>query len=254
HRPMAQERSNGKYMYAIIPASGACAGFGPIGLLGGEVHAIVEGPLAAIVSDMPNERLRPERLHLAAHHAVLKNLLARGDLLPMAFGIIADGPEAVARVLAEGREELLDQLVRVAGKVEMTLRVVWDVPNLFEYFVHAHPELCELRDRLFMGAREPSEEEKIELGRQFDRTLHADRAAHAQAVQQILGPLCAEVRENSLRTEREVMNLACLVERAAQTRFEEGIFVAAALFDDNHSFDYSGPWPPYSFVDMALKI
>jgi len=241
-------------MYAIIPASGACGGFGPIGLNGGQVHAIVEGPLAAIVSDVPNERLRPERLHLAAHHAVLKSLMERGDLLPMAFGIIADGPEAVGRILAEDREELLDQLARVGGNVEMTLRVVWDVPNLFEYFVHTHPELRELRDRLFMSAREPSEEEKIELGRQFDRTFQGDRAAHTQAVRRILGPLCAEVRENNPRTEREVMNLACMVERAAQTRFEEGIFAAAALFDDNHSFDYSGPWPPYSFVDVFLKV
>jgi hypothetical protein len=228
--------------------------YGPIGIDGGEVYSIPDGQLAAVVSDVPNERLRPERRHLAAHHAVLKSLLAQGDLLPMAFGIIADGPEAVGRVLAKDREELLDQLARVAGKVEMTLRVVWNMPNLFEYFVHTHPELCALRDRLFLGAREPPEEEKIELGRQFDRTLQADRAANAQAVRQILGPLCAEIRENNLRTEREVMNLACLVERAAQTRFEEGIFAAAALFDDNHSFDYSGPWPPYSFVDMALEI
>ena len=136
----------------------------------------------------------------------------------------------------------------------MTLRVVWDVPNVFEYFIRTHPELRLLRDRLFLAGREPTEEEKIELGRLFDRTLHDDRAAGARVVRDVLAPLCAELHQNSPRTEREVMNLACLVERAAQAQFEEGVFAAAALFDDNYSFDYSGPWPPYSFVDVVMKI
>ena len=29
---------------------------------------------------------------------------------------------------------------------------------------------------------------------------------------------------------------------------------AAALFDDNYRFDYSGPWPPYNFVDVDREF
>jgi hypothetical protein len=241
-------------MYSVIPAAGARSEYGPIGLRGGQVRAIVEGPLAAVVSDVPDERLRPERAHLAAHHLVLKSLLAQGDLLPMAFGIVADSPQAIRRTLTDDREELLAQLRRIEGKIEMTLRVVWDVPNVFEYFVHTHPELRTLRDRLFMNGREPSGEEKIELGRLFDRTLQEDRDAHIRSVREVLDPRCAEFHLNTPRTEREVMNLACLVGRDGQQQFEKDVFTAAARFDDNYSFDYSGPWPPYDFVDVAIKI
>jgi len=35
------------------------------------------------------------------------------------------------------RRAFEEQLERVTGKVEMGLRVAWDVPNIFEYFVNA---------------------------------------------------------------------------------------------------------------------
>jgi hypothetical protein len=241
------------YLYAIVAARQAARACEALGIEGGEVYPIVEGALAAVVSDIPHEKVRPERRHLAAHHAVHKYLLGQGALLPTSFGIIADGPEAVRRMLVLNREAFTDQLQRVEGKVEMTLRVVWDVTSIFEYFVRTHPELRILRDRMFGGGRDPSADDKIDLGRLFDRMLNEDRAADTQRVVEILGPLCAEVRENPPRTERDVANLACLIDRDAQPRFQQGVFEAAKNFDDNYSFDYSGPWPPYNFVEVDLK-
>jgi len=58
--------------------------------------------------------------------------------------------------------------------------VVWDVPNIFEYFVDAHPDLKEARDRLFGGASQPSQNDRIELGRMFERLREADRLAIAR--------------------------------------------------------------------------
>jgi hypothetical protein len=240
------------YLYAIINAAEARSTYGRIGIGESEVYTLVDGALAAVVSDVPNERLRPERRHLAAHHAVHKGLLAAGPFLPMSFGIIADSPVAIRRIMTLNADAFVRQLQRVAGKVEMTLKVQWDVPSIFEYFVRTHPELRMLRDRLFAGGHEPAEDDKIDLGRLFDRMLNEDRAADAQRVIEVLGPLCTEICENPQRTERHVMDLACLVPAEGQQRFQQGVFDAAKQFDDNYSFDYSGPWPPYNFVDVAL--
>jgi hypothetical protein len=242
------------YLYAIVSARAAGEAYGPIGIEGGDVRAISDGTLAAIVSDVPNQKLRPERRHLAAHHAVQTQLMGRGAMLPVAFGILADGPDAVRRILALNREALLEQLRTVEGKVEMTLRVSWDVSSIFEYFVRTHPELRRLRDRLFGAGREPSEDDKIELGRLFDRMLSEDRAADTRQILEALAPLCADVRECTLRTERDVANLACLVVRDRLSQFEQGVFEAAKRFDDNYAFDYSGPWPPFNFAEVALKV
>jgi len=43
------------------------------------------------------------------------------------------------------------------------------------------------------------------------------------------------------------MNLACLINRSDQERFEEGVFESARHFDNNFSFEYNGPWAPHNF-------
>lgn len=245
---------SGRYLYAIVPASEERA-YGLAGINGADVYIIANGRLAAVVSDIPNEKIRPERRHLAAQQAVLKGLLAAAyAMLPMAFGIIADGPRAIQKILTRNQKAFLEQLQRVAGMVEMGLRVSLDVPNIFEYFVNTHPELRAARDRFLGPYRNPSQEDKIELGRMFDRFLNEDREAYTGKVEEILSCYCREVKRNKCRNESEVMSLACLVPREAQDRFEEGVFAAAKLFDNNFTFDYNGPWAPHNFVELDLHL
>lgn len=250
----------GRYVYAVVgcpeglPAARQGQRYGCIGIDGGEVYSISKGRLAAVVSDVLNRKIRPERRHLAAHQGVLKRLMEEGTVLPMAFGMIADGPRSVQQILSRNQDALVEQLQRVDGKVEMGLRAVWDVPNIFEYFVNIHPELRAARDRLFGTYREPTQEEKIEMGRMFDRILNEDRETHAETVEGVLSPRCFEIRHNPPRNEREVMNLACLIGREAQAEFEVGVFEAVRLFDDSFAFDYNGPWAPHNFVDVDLEV
>lgn len=241
-----------KYVYAITD-QGENYASGKIGLDGAPVYAIAEGALAAIVSDVSDKRIRPERAKLAAHHAVIAKLMEEGTVLPMAFGTVSASPKTLQNVLRTNRAAFQKHLHRVKGKVEMGLRVNWDVPNVFEYIVSRHPELRSLRDDLYVRQRQPTRDEKIELGRLFDQSLLEERQAHTEAVIKVLSPHCAEIRQNKPRVEKEVMRLACLIDRAAQKRFEDGVFEAARLFDDNYAFDFNGPWSPYNFVD-GLKL
>jgi Gas vesicle synthesis protein GvpL/GvpF len=209
--------------------------------------------VAAVVSGLSSSKIRPERANLRAHQAVLKRLVEDTSPLPIAFGTIADDPQAIRKILVQNRRAFDEQLARVAGKVEMGLRVTWDVPNIFEYFVNTHTELRLVRDRLTSARHEFTQEEKIELGRMFDRLLNQDREEHTAKVERALSPLCVEFKANPCRNENEVINLACLVKRDAQEAFSGGVFEAAKFFDNNFSFDYSGPWAPHNFVDLDLE-
>lgn len=253
----------GRYLYAIIANPDAASGTparpalyvnGCTGLEGHAVYPIAGGKVAAVVSDIAQGKIRPERHNLQIHYDVLKRLMSEDAVLPMGFGVVADNSEIVRKTLSFHEAALLEQLHRVAGKVEMSLRVSWNVPNIFEYFVNLHPELKEARDRLFRRGCEPMPDEKIELGRLFERVLEEDRACHTQTVLDILRPVCSEIRRNRPRIERDIMDAACLVRRGAQAEFERGVFEAAKLFDDNASFDFAGPFPPHSFVGVDLRV
>jgi hypothetical protein len=239
-------------LYAIV-AAGEPWSFESLGIEGQHVYTITEGRVAAVVSGVTSSKIRPQRANLAAHQAVLKGLMAATTPLPMAFGTVAASPEAIHKILVRNQRAFEKQLQRVAGKVEMGLRVAWDVPNIFEYFVNTHAELRLARDRLVGTRHEFTHEEKIELGRMFDRLLNDDREDHTRKVEHVLAPVCVEFKPNQCRNEHEVMNLACLVRRDAQEEFSAGVFTAAKLFDNNFSFDYSGPWAPHNFVELDLE-
>lgn len=244
----------GRYLYAIIDGAVDHALLGKTGMDGAEIYAIGDNQVAAVVSDLPDKKVRPERRRLAAHHEVLKHLMAGHTVLPMAFGLIADGPEAVQRILRLNANAFADQMHRVHGKVELGLRVSWDVPNIFEYALSIHPDLAALRDQVFRGGREPTQDDKIELGRAFEQTINDDREAHVDRVTQSLQTRCSEILNNKPRNEREVMNLACLVERSRVKDFEQAVVEAARSFDHHFAFDFNGPWPPHNFVEIEMRM
>jgi len=243
----------GEYLYAIA-ALGKDRTFDVAGIDGGAVYTVPNGRVAAVVSDCARQKLRPERAHLAAHKEVLKRLMLESTVLPMAFGTIADDVKAVRRLLSLNQEVFLQQLERVAGKVEMGLRVKWDVPNIFEFFIDIHPELRAARDRLLGNQREPRQEDRIELGQLFDRILNDDREAYSEKLEEALALCCAEIKRSPPRNVNEVANLNCLVGRNDQKPLEEAVFQAARLFDNNYAFDLNGPWAPHSFVEMELNL
>jgi hypothetical protein len=251
--PNNSSSTNGRYLYAIVTADTKLEA-GTLGIDDQAVYAIVDGHLCAVVSNVPNTKMRPQRRNLAAHQRVLKHLMAATTPLPMAFGIIADGDRAVKDILSHHRGLFMEQFGRVSGKVEMGLRVTWDVENIFDYFINTHPELRAARDEYFSSQREPSQEDKLELGRLFDQLLQEDRENLSDDVERILAPYCKEIKHGKCRNEKDVMNLSCLVTRDTEARFEEGVLKAAAKFDNNFVFDFNGPWAPHNFVEVELEI
>jgi len=246
-------RRQARYLYAVV-AEPLPRTIDLPGINERPVYTVALDGVALVASDIDADKIRPERRYLAAHRAVLGKLLEQADaVLPMRFGLIAAAPGEVTKLLSRHRDLIARQLRRVAGKIEMGLRVSWDVPNIFECFVNTHAELKEMRDGLFRGPGEPSQEDRIELGRLFERLLNEERLALTQTVEETLSARCAEIKRNAVREEREVMNLACLIEKNRRAEFENGVFEAARHFDNNFAFDYNGPWAPHAFAEISLR-
>jgi hypothetical protein len=241
------------YLYAITAAPDRMA-TAARGVGGAPVEPIIEGGLAAMVSRLAGGKLRPQRSNLSAHHRVLHDLACREAVLPVIFGTIAAGEDELRELLHRNHDALLRLLVRLKGKVEMGLKVYWDFPNIFEYFVATHRELQAMRSRLFQPGRTPTLEEKVALGERFASLLEQSRQRHTRRVAEALAPYCVEIRSIDPGEERMITKLACLVQRDGQAQFEEGIQRAASLFDDHYRFDYNGPWPPYNFTDIDLRL
>lgn len=249
----APEAAGGIYVYAIVSGEQPVE-YGAIGLDGSPVYRIAANGIAALASAITRPRVRPERRNVAAHNAVLRRAIDGGEpaILPMAFGLIAENDQAVRGLLHTNRAALQEQLEHVTGKVEMGLRVLWDVPNLFEYFVNRRPELLKARDAIG-DIRQARHSDMLTLGQLFERSLNEEREHHFRRVEEVLKRSGLQVKQNPPRSEREVLNLACLVPRDLQNDFDRIVDEAAASFDNHYTFDISGPWAPHNFVSLSLN-
>ncbi len=242
----------GKYLYGF-----ALADFEPgaelLGLAGARVHALRYQDIAALVSDHPVEKLSLLRRNLEPHHRVVREASLQTTLIPASFGHISEGDQEIQELLRANYPGIRQELERLEGKAEMGVKLLWDVDNIFDFFVGSDQELRNRRDRVF-GKSRVTLEDKLELGAFFDKRLKQERERLGNQLLDALRTLTIEARVNPPADEKVVLNGALLVERAKEKEFEEALYRAANLFDSNYALDFSGPWPPYSFIRLSLKM
>src|SRR4051812_29651388 len=128
--------STGRYLYGLIRARDDME-FGCIGLehdgKPGRVYTVRVDSVAAVVSDLSScAKLRPLRKNLDPHHNVIRQVMKTMTIVPMTFGHVAKTEAEITKALRRNRDDIRAQLDQVDGKVEMDLKVKWDVDNIFE--------------------------------------------------------------------------------------------------------------------------
>ncbi|MBZ6494049.1 GvpL/GvpF family gas vesicle protein [Natrinema longum] len=96
-------------------------------------------------------------------------------------------------------------------------------------------------------------EGKIELGLKLvcEADADVDREAIETAVADLLEPIATQSVANDLFSDRLVLNRSYLVAESDRERFDDAI----ARFEDEHDdlmVKYTGPFAPYSFVDVKI--
>jgi len=255
-RARRQQGGTALYLYGLIRSPGVDLGYVGLDVDGkpGRVRTIAVDRVGAVASAYPEvHRVLPVRRNLDAHHAVGRDLLKlAGGFLPMRFGHVVPSERELLRLLAAHHEEIEEELDYLAGKVEATLKVFWDVENIYGYFVDKDPVLTEMRDRTFGPGAEPSRQAKIELGRAFADRLDADRETHVRQVTACLETIAEEIEEGEVREERMIMNLALLVDRSRLADLDRRVDETAGRFSGLYLFRYAAPFAPYHFVALEL--
>lgn len=239
------------YIYGICYSS-VVLEEGLVGLAGMAVRSFQVGRLAALVSEIAWDVVRPERRHLSAHQAVLNKVAASSDLLPMGFGMIADNEEAVHTMLSDHASVLLRELARIAGRVEMTVRLRLQNKDTFSFFVERYPELRRQRDACFNGQREPAQKELLDLGRTFEQLLARERENKTELAIAALGSSTIELKNVGASNEAVMFDINCLIDRVSESRFDSAVEDLAKRFDDEFVLEVRGPWPAYNFVNVSL--
>jgi len=219
---------------AVVAASGQARPAGCDGMT-----LVSAGPIGVWASELP-ERAEPGRAELLEHHRLVEAICARGACLPARLGSWVESDEEARRLLAAREEALVAALARVEGKVEVAVACRWreeSVSRLGRPPASPLPEgegtryLRQRRD--VISARERREARSQEL------VALVERAA---------GVAGAEAQHRICPSEALALSSALLVGRA------EGAAAVArlrALEPGDVEVVVNGPWPPYSFAEIA---
>jgi hypothetical protein len=209
------------------------------------VRVLVEGDLAAVVSDAP-EGLRPKRRDLLAHQNVLAEIGAGGPVLPMRFGSLSSGDETVRAALAENGERYLRRLGELEGKVEYNVKAAHDEEAVIHQVLSEEPEIRALSD-VNRAAEGGSYEDRLRLGEMVANAVRVREERDAQLVRKELSPLAQAVSPGPEGT-GWLANISLLVDRDSADAFLTRVGELEKAYPQLE-LRVHGPLPPYSFVE-----
>jgi gas vesicle protein GvpL/GvpF len=237
-----------EYVYGIVEATAAAPPGNGVG--GAPVRVIGGDSAAALVSDLSSGELRLSREDMMAHARVLEAALAGGTVLPMRFGIVMEPEEVQARLLGAHRDDLRVQLERLAGKVEMNVRVLYDQDAVMRELLQSDRRIAALRARLHGLPEDATYYDRIQLGELVAEALERKREADAGELLGALSAASLAVETLDSAHERVVLNASFLLTREQVREFDDTLEALAATRAGRMRFKCVGPLPPHSFVQL----
>ncbi|MFI8965983.1 GvpL/GvpF family gas vesicle protein [Streptomyces sp. NPDC053493] len=209
------------------------------------LRTVTAGGLSAVVSET-EEEIRPKRRDLLQHQEVQERLMADGAVLPLQFGYVAPDEDAVRQALEANADSYLTALERVRDCAEYHVRASQeDEEPLLQQVLADVPEARELNQRIRAGDKDP--QLPLALGELVAREVEARQEALAAGLLQALLPFA---REHVTRPPAggDFLNLSLLVHDDDKDEFLKAQAGLARQVDGGVSLRFSGPLPPYSFV------
>ncbi|HEX5437398.1 MAG TPA: GvpL/GvpF family gas vesicle protein [Gemmatimonadaceae bacterium] len=245
----------GKYVYCII-RSERSNDFGAIGIGQGSntVHTVHFRGLAAVVSDTPIVIYDPTRENVLAHEFVNETVMREHTVIPMSFGTVFRSEEDVTELLRSTYQAFNDVLDKMQDKIEFGLKVLWDREKVIATIESTNDEIRHLKDEIDRNARNSTYFARMQLGRLMEAALEDTGNGFVADIHETLKQVAVASRSNKPIGDRMIMNGAFLVERDREHAFDEAVRDVSRKYEELLSFKYTGPWPPYNFVNIKLKL
>jgi hypothetical protein len=250
-RPTGIQR--GKYVYCVIH-SDAPLTFGAIGIGSDptEVHTVNFRDIAAVVSDTPIELYEPTRQNVLAHERVNETVMRNHTVIPMSFGTVFKTREDIHQLLRSAYDAFKDVLVKMEDKLEYGLKVLWDRDRIVEELEQENEDIRRLKAEI-SSHHGSTYFARMQYGRLVDAALQSRSEQYVQRIFEELRPVAVASRANRPIGDKMIMNAAFLVRRSKEPDFDAAVKNIGARHE-HLTFKYTGPWPPYNFVNIRLKL
>lgn len=247
-----QGNDRGLYVYGIVPADVELTEDAPGGLGDppAEVYLVHSGTVAALVSeiDLGAPLGKPE--DLVAHQQLLDAVSAAAPVLPVRFGAVMAGTDAVTgELLGPNEDEFAAALAELEGQAQYVVKGRYVEDVVLREVLSEDPQAARLREEIQAeGGGDATHDLQIQLGELINEAVTAKREADTRTVGQALARIAeaSEVREPT--HEEDAANVAVLVRTGNQPDLERAIGELAGEWEGRIELRLLGPMAPYDFV------
>jgi len=253
--PEVRPGEGGRYVYGVVEAKEQTT-FGKIGI-GGEgeqVYMVKYLDIAAVVSKTSVYIFDPTRENALAHEHVIETVMKNYTIIPMSFGTVFRTDDDIREVLKSIYSSLKDVLKQMEGKLEFGLKINWDRDQIIEELKLDDEEIRQFHQEIIRKHLQSTYLARMQLGRMIDKALVEKATQYVRDIYESLRSVCVASRDNQPIGDKMIMNAAFLVERHREADFDAVVNRIARKYGKRLKFKYTGPWPPYNFVNIRLKL
>jgi hypothetical protein len=254
----------GRYVYCVADA-GEGVSLGKIGIEGGDVYTIPCKDIGAVVHNCPPQPYQSDNQEVVkgwvmTHQRVVDTAWERwGVVLPLSFDTIIREEAAksaernVKDWLEQEYEELKRRIDKVKGKAEYGVQVFWEPEVIVRSLTYISPEIRRLDEEIKSKPKGLGYMYRQKLENLIKHQMEAEADECFKNFYSRIRKYTDDVRvEKTRKAEPDlqmIMNLSCLVYRDRYAELGEELERINRM--RGFVVRFTGPWPPYSFVEGA---
>jgi len=238
------------YVYGIFADDIELTGEQPgVGDPPGNLRVVRSDGLAALVSDVDVTKPLGTPEDLAAHMQILDASAAEVPVLPMRFGAVLTGDDAVVSELLEPHhDDFVQALDELDGHAEYVVKGRYVEDAIFEEVLSASQRAARLRDQIRDKDPDATRDARIQLGEIISEAVSAKREADTRAFGDRMAGHCTASLVREPAHELDAVHIAFLLGMGQEEDLGEAVDNLAREWEGRIELRILGPMAVYDFV------
>jgi hypothetical protein len=160
----------------------------------------------------------------------------------------------VTEFLKDTAGALQDVLQKMRDKIEFGLKVNWDTEVVLQEVEDEREDIRLLKAEIASNRLASTYFARMQLGRLVERAMSERSEGYVREIYSYLRDYAIASRDNRPIGDKMILNAAFLVERDKTELFDQKVKELGDMYEGRLKLVFSGPWPPYNFVNIRLKL
>jgi hypothetical protein len=211
------------------------------------------GTVGALISEIDTDQPLGRPQDLLAHQRLLDGVAGQTPVLPLRFGAVLTGPDAVgAELLEPNQKDFAAALDELDGRVQLVVKGRYAADIVLREVLTESPKAEQLREVIAAtGDPGAAREASIQLGEIVSNAITAKREADTGTLVDAVAPFCIATSVRPATDELDAAHVAVLVDVDRRPGLESALADLGRSWAGRVELRLLGPMAPYDFVATA---